>query len=115
MSTTVTSARFTDYAKDGAGRLKHTVTARRYADGWTLALRAAPVQPVMPPVDLPATEFFAAIAAQSTVVATREVPLQYVGDVEVRPSVAALALTQEVLGTAWTVVDNGNGFVVEIR
>lgn len=106
---------FTDYARNSVGQLKHTVSVERTPQGWTLSLKASPVQPVMPSADLPSAEFFAAIAAQSKVVATREVPPQYVGTIEVRPAVAAQDLVYEVLGTAWSVEDKGRGFLVQIR
>lgn len=106
---------FTDYARNSVGQLKHTVSVERTPQGWTLSLKASPVQPVMPSADLPSAEFFAAIAAQSKVVATREVPPQYVGAIEVRPAVAAQDLVHEVLGTAWSVEDKGRGFLVQIR
>lgn len=112
---TATAPRFTDYAQSTVGRMKHTVSAERIATGWRLTLKAAPVQPILPSGDLPSAEFFAAIAAQTTAVTTREAPPQRVGDIEVRPAVAALALAQEILGTAWTVVDKGHGFLIELR
>lgn len=107
--------RFTSYATQSVGSVRHSVSAVRTSAGWTLTLRAAPVAPVLPSGALPAAEFFAAIEAQTTDVATREVLPHIVGGIEVRPSVAALALAQEFLGTAWTVVDKGKGYLVELR
>lgn len=107
--------RFTEYALAAVGQFKHTVSAEWLPEGWILTLRSAPVQPVIPPASLPSAEFFAAITAQSKTVATREVPRQFVGSIEVRPSVGAQELVREVLGTAWSVEDKGRGFLVHLR
>jgi hypothetical protein len=90
--------RFTNYASAVAGQGYHTVLAQRDADGWTLTLRFTHWNPDIPAVN----------------VDRRSVPRQWVGDTEVRPGLAANQLVQDYLGAAWTAVDKGNGYIVEL-
>ncbi len=110
------SERYTTYAHQSIGTVKHSVRAQRDTNGWTLTLVAYPVQPVMPPDDqaMTSAEFFAFLRDQDVEVASRRAPLRSIGGVELRPADAAYALAQDVLGTAWTVLDKGLGFLVEI-
>jgi hypothetical protein len=108
-------AKFTEYALQAVGCFRHSVGCERTADGWKLTLRAAPVQPVLPSADLPSAEFFAAIAAQSVVLAERHVPRRYVGSTEVRPTLDARELVDEVLGNGFGMEDKGRGFTTYMR
>lgn len=109
--------RFTAYAEESIGRVRHTITRKRCTHGWTLTLRANPIHPSVPVNhnELTGREFVDAIRAQSTVVATRVTPPVFVGGVELNPTTAAADLVREYLGDAWTVVDLGRGYAVELR
>lgn len=109
-------SRFTQYARDTVGRRNHTVTCERYGDWWLLTLVASPIQPQSPPdgADLTSIEFYDFIRAQSTGIASRRVARRYMGDVELRPGLAADRLVKQIMGTAWSVSDCGHGYAVEL-
>jgi hypothetical protein len=116
-----TAERFTAYAHDSIGTWRHSITAERDAAGWTLTLMAYPVEPARLPDDAYdlAAAWVAGIMCQGRPIASRRTERAWValpdGPVELRPAEAAYGLARDVLGTAWTTVDKGNGFHVELR
>jgi hypothetical protein len=117
-----TAPRFTEYARTTTGRGYHTVKAEKTSDGWTLTLTYTPHTVIaQPPTgeQLTGTDWAEFMAAQSTAVAARRTGRPFVTypdgkAVEVRPSVVASELARELLGSAWTVVDLGRGYRVEL-
>lgn len=115
--------RFTSYGHNAAGTLKHTITAEGDVTGWTLTLTAMPIQPAISHPErngesVGSAAWQAGILCQQTEVASRRAPRTWIampeGPMELRPSEEARALAQDVLGTAWTVVDKGKGYLVEV-
>jgi hypothetical protein len=94
--------RFTEYGGQTAGLGYHTITADRVADGWTLTLRF--------------TSWAGGDAQDiaSDTVAPEEIRYPSGAVVPVRPSRGANALAHRILGTAWSALDKGRGYSVEL-